>query len=66
MKFFRSRDQREEKDPLLPGRADAEKRLQISHESGYVDEENLKMHTYANLSHSDIGKVDKRSMHPVS
>jgi len=69
MKYFRSRDQRGEKDPLLskePLRADAERRLQVSHDSGDVDNENLKMHTYANLSHRDVAKVNKRAMHPVT
>jgi len=69
MKYFRSRDQHGEKDPLLPKaslRADAQKRLQVSHDSGDVNDENLKMHTYANLSHGDVAKVDKRAMHPVT
>ena len=66
MKYFRSRDQHEEKDPLLSRHVEVDKRLQVSHDSGDIDDDNLKMHTYANLSHSDVGKVDKRAMHPVT
>ncbi|XP_065886087.1 proton-coupled amino acid transporter 1-like [Dysidea avara] len=59
-------DQHEEKDPLLSRHVEVDKRLQVSHDSGDIDDDNLKMHTYANLSHSDVGKVDKRAMHPVT